>query len=157
MLTSGRVRWSETSIIFTDRNEEFASPFIYFKRWTSYPFTYLQPEKGTTFGRAEPPRIGHHREYPPPSPLPPWAFAAIILTCDQAFFFQRLPYSKRLLNTVLTWRLCPSPSEESMFFLRCRTYSKTLLPFYRSHTGSTSNSQWKKAQKHMDRERKADI
>ena len=31
----------------------------------SLPFIYLKPEKGTPF-RAEPPRIGHYRESPPP-------------------------------------------------------------------------------------------
>ena len=34
-----------------------------------YPFTYLKPEKGTP-SQAEPPYIGHYREYPfPPTPV----------------------------------------------------------------------------------------
>jgi len=31
-----------------------------------YPFIHLKPEKGTYLFRAEPARIGHHREYPLP-------------------------------------------------------------------------------------------
>ena len=52
-------------------NERFPYPFIYFDLRNPYPFIYL---KRYPF-RAEPPRIGHYREYPPP---PPPAFAYFV-------------------------------------------------------------------------------
>ena len=54
----------------TDPNERFPYPFVYFNERNPYRFIYLKPEKGTPF-LAEPPLIGHDREYPPPpSPTP---------------------------------------------------------------------------------------
>ena len=37
---------------FTDPNDRFLYPFIYFSEWNPYPFLYLKPEKGTPFGRS---------------------------------------------------------------------------------------------------------
>ena len=41
---------------------------MYLNLWNPFPFIYLKPEKRYPF-RAEPPRIGHYREYPPGRPL----------------------------------------------------------------------------------------
>ena len=37
---------------FTDPNDRFPNPFIYFNWWNPYPFIYLKPEKDTPFGRS---------------------------------------------------------------------------------------------------------
>ena len=39
---------------FTDLNDRFPYPSIYFNQWNPYPFTYLKPEKGTPFGGSLP-------------------------------------------------------------------------------------------------------
>ena len=46
-------------------DDRFPNSFIYLNLWNPYPFRYLKPEKKYPF-RAEPPRIGHYREYLPP-------------------------------------------------------------------------------------------
>ena len=50
-LAMKELTWCNTFLVSTDRNDRFP-----------YPFIYLRPEKRYPF-RAEPPRIGHHREY----------------------------------------------------------------------------------------------
>ena len=66
---------------FTDRNDYPPYPFIYFNKRNPYPFmVFHTPEAWNKYPfRAEPPRIGHYREYPPgceqsPRLLPPFSF-----------------------------------------------------------------------------------
>ena len=54
--------------IFTDRNDRFPYPFIYFNKWNPYPFIHLKPEKGGPF-QAGSPRMGSYGEYSPPGIL----------------------------------------------------------------------------------------
>ena len=42
--------------IFTDPDDRFPQPFIYFSQWNPFPFIYLKPEKGTLFGWSLPKR-----------------------------------------------------------------------------------------------------
>ena len=39
---------------FTDPNDRFSYPFIYFNWWNPYPFIYLKPEKDTPLGGSLP-------------------------------------------------------------------------------------------------------
>ena len=43
--------------LFTDQNDRFLYPLIYFNKWNPYPFIYLNPEISTPFGRSPPPRM----------------------------------------------------------------------------------------------------
>ena len=71
----------------------------------SLPFVYLKPEKGTPF-RAEPPRIGHYRESPPPgserrtvvwerSPRKMWASSIFSRQIEAIVFLSFKSFSQR--------------------------------------------------------------
>ena len=40
--------------LFTDQNDSFSYPFIYYSYWNFYFFKYLKPKKGTPFARSLP-------------------------------------------------------------------------------------------------------
>ena len=46
---------------FTDQNDRFSYPFIYFNQWIPHTFIYLRPEKGTPSGWS---LHVHYRERP---------------------------------------------------------------------------------------------
>ena len=44
-------------VAFTDRNDRFPYPFIYFNKLNPNPFIYLKPEKRTPFGQSLPVQV----------------------------------------------------------------------------------------------------
>ena len=44
-------------VAFTDRNDRFPYPFLYFNKLNPNPFIYLKPEKGTPFGQSLPVQV----------------------------------------------------------------------------------------------------
>ena len=50
---------------FTGQKSRFTYPFLHFNRWNPYPFIYYADTWKKVPFRAEPPWMGHYREYPP--------------------------------------------------------------------------------------------